>query len=165
DGALSLREPVDVGEAARDVAAMLGRGTLVAELRPELFLVVERDNEVTTNLLKERSLLDLLQQRDAFALPGHLRVGNLMTLVRRLIELGDAIGDQRLDRGILRRLAVPGLDRGDVVAVAQEVVWIDIARDLHQRLQRRRCQRGGIVSPGVADAQARAGCDGDGRNR
>src|SRR5215468_5898485 len=54
---LDLREPVDVGEAALDVAAMLGGGALVAELRPQLFLVVERDNEVTANLLKERSLL------------------------------------------------------------------------------------------------------------
>src|SRR5262249_21775355 len=43
---LSLREPVDVGEAALDVAAMLGRRAFVAELRPQLFLVVERDDEI-----------------------------------------------------------------------------------------------------------------------
>src|SRR6185312_15421541 len=33
-----LREPVDVGEAALDVAAMLGGRALVAEFGPELFL-------------------------------------------------------------------------------------------------------------------------------
>src|SRR5207237_10337395 len=44
DRGLSLREPVDVGEAARDVAAVLGRGALVAEFRPELLLVIERDD-------------------------------------------------------------------------------------------------------------------------
>src|SRR5882757_7887927 len=43
-GCLSLREPVDVGEAALDVAAVLGRGALVAELRPELFLVIKGDD-------------------------------------------------------------------------------------------------------------------------
>src|SRR3954467_15123120 len=92
-GCSSLREPVDVGEAALDVAAVLGRGALVAELRPELFLVIEGDDEIAADLLEERSLLDLLQQHDAFALPGYLGVGNLVTLVGRLIELGDAIGD------------------------------------------------------------------------
>src|SRR3954469_365417 len=161
-GCLRLREPVDVGKAALDVAAVFGGGALVAELRPELFLVIEGDDQVAANLLEEGGLLDLLQQRDAFVLPLPLGVGNLVTLVGRLIELGDTVGDQRLDRGILGRLAVPRLDRGDVVAVAQEVVRIDIARDLHQRLQRRRRQCGGVVGPGVADSKARAGRDRDG---
>src|SRR5438874_13653980 len=40
---LGLRQPVDVGEAALDVAAMFGGGAFVAELRPQLFLVIERD--------------------------------------------------------------------------------------------------------------------------
>src|SRR5689334_211746 len=57
-----LREPVDVGEAALDVAAMLGGGSLVAELRPELFLVVERDDEVTADGREELGLFNALQQ-------------------------------------------------------------------------------------------------------
>src|SRR5882672_671224 len=61
---LDLREPVDVGEAAFDVAAVLGGRALVAELRPQLFLVVERDDEIAADLLEELALLDALQQRD-----------------------------------------------------------------------------------------------------
>src|ERR1700681_280037 len=63
--ALDLRQPVDVVETALDVAAMLGGGALVAELRPQLFLVVERDHQVGANLLEEVGLLDALQQDDA----------------------------------------------------------------------------------------------------
>src|SRR5690348_11697918 len=59
--ALSLRQPVDVGVAAVYVPAVLGRGALVAEPRPYLFLVVERDDEVAAYLLEEVALLDLLQ--------------------------------------------------------------------------------------------------------
>src|SRR5712664_3682493 len=39
-----FRQPIDVVEAAVDVAAMLGGGAFVAEFWPQLFLVVERDN-------------------------------------------------------------------------------------------------------------------------
>src|SRR5262245_14237780 len=112
-GCSSLREPVDVGEAALDVAAVIGRGALVAELRPEFLLVIERDDEVAADLLEERALLDLLQQHDAVGFPGHLGVGNLVAIVRGLVELGDTFRDQRLCCRIFRRLAVPWLDRGD----------------------------------------------------
>ena len=88
-----------------------------------------------------------------------------MAIIGFLIQTRDAVIDQRLCGRIFRRLAVPRLDCGDVVAVAQEVVRIDIARDLHQRLERRRRQRGGVVGPGVADSKARAGRDRDGRHR
>src|SRR6185503_393175 len=75
----------------------------------------------------ETERVALLQQRDAFGLPLHLGIGNLVTVVGRLVEQGNAVGDQRLDRGILGRLAVPRLDCGDIIAVAEEVVRIDIA--------------------------------------
>src|SRR5262249_11094342 len=55
-----LWEPVDVGEAALDVAAVLGGGALVAEFRPNLLLVVERDDEVAADRLEEFGLLDAL---------------------------------------------------------------------------------------------------------
>ncbi len=88
-----------------------------------------------------------------------------MTVLGVLIEAAHAVIDHRLDRRVFRRLAVPRLDRGDVVAVAEEVVRIDIARDLHQRLQRRRRQRGRVIGPGVLDAEARACRDRDDRHR
>src|SRR5262249_8798627 len=59
------------------------------------------------------------------------------------------------------RLGVPWLDRGDVVAVAEKIVRIDIARDLDERLQRFRRQRLGIIGPGILDADA---CACRGRN-
>jgi len=49
-------------------------------------------------------------------------------VLRILIETSNAVFEERLDRRVLRRLSVPRLDRGDVVAVDQEVVRIDIAR-------------------------------------
>src|SRR5438045_5379369 len=164
-GALSLREPVDVGEAALDVAAVLGGGPLVAEFRPELFLVVEGDDEVTANLLEEGGLLDALQQRHAISFPRHLSVRHLVAIIGFLIQTRDAVIDQRLCGRIFRRLAVPRLDCGDVVAVAQEVVRIDIARDFNQGLERRRRQRVCIVGPGGPCRKARAGRDRDGRHR
>src|SRR5712672_1814077 len=132
---LDLREPVDIGESACDVPAMFGGGALVAELGPELLLVVERDDEVAAYLLEEGGLLDALQQRHAIGLPLHLRIGNFVSVVGLLIEPGDAVIDQRFYARILRRLAIPWLDRCDVVTVAQKAVRIDIARDFHQRLE------------------------------
>jgi hypothetical protein len=48
-----------------------------------------------------------------------------------LIEALDAILDHGLDGRIPGGLAVPRLDRGDVIAVDQEIVRIDIARYFH----------------------------------
>src|SRR6185295_20087870 len=45
----------------------------------------------------------------------------------------------------------------DVVAVGKEVVRVDVARDLDQRLQRRRRQRLGVLGPGVSDAETGRG--------
>src|SRR5258705_9753206 len=91
---LDLREPVDVGEAALDVAAVLGGGALVAELRPDLFLVVEGDDEIAADFLEEGGLLDELQQCHAIGFPCHLGIGNLMAAVGFLIEPRHAVVDQ-----------------------------------------------------------------------
>src|SRR5579864_404740 len=88
---LNLRKPVDVGEAAFDVAAMFGRRTFVAEPRPELLLVIEGDDEVAADLLEEGGLLDALQQRYAIGFPGHAGIGNLVKVVGFLMEPGHAI--------------------------------------------------------------------------
>src|SRR4051794_25083766 len=100
----NFRQPVDVVESALDVPAMLGRGALIAELRPQLFLVVERDHEIGANRLEEIGLLDALQQRDAVGLPRHLRVGQLVAVLRILIETADAVLDERFHDRILRGL-------------------------------------------------------------
>src|SRR6202158_4437821 len=55
-----FRQPIDVVEATVDVAAMLCGGTFVAELWPQLFLVVERDNQIRAKLLEEIGMLDTL---------------------------------------------------------------------------------------------------------
>ena len=91
-----LRQPVDVVETALDVAAMLGGRALVAELWPQLFLVVERDDKIGANLLEEICLLDALQQDDPVGFPGHLNVDELVPRERVLIETLDAIFEQRL---------------------------------------------------------------------
>src|ERR1700748_2469087 len=57
-----FRQPIDVVETTLDVAAMLGGRALVAKFRPQLFLVVERDDEIGATLLEEVGLLDSLQQ-------------------------------------------------------------------------------------------------------
>src|SRR5215469_6629671 len=81
DSSLSgLREPVDIGEAAFDVSAMLRRGALVTEFRPELFLVVERGDEIATDGLKELGLLDALQQFHAVDFPGHVRIRHFVVV-------------------------------------------------------------------------------------
>src|SRR5260370_6619398 len=102
-----FRQPIDVVEAALDVAAMLGGRALVAELRPQLFLVVERDNKIGANLLEKVGLLDALQQHDAVGLPWHLNVGNLVLILRVLIETSNAIFKQRLNGGVLPRPPAP----------------------------------------------------------
>src|SRR5882724_3074348 len=60
---------------------------------------------------------------------------------------------------------IPWLDRCDVIAVGQHIVRIDVARDLHQRLQRGRRQRRRVVGPGVGDGEPRRGRDRDGGHR
>src|SRR5581483_624442 len=160
-----LREPVDIGEAALDVTAMLGGGALVAEFRPDLLLIVERHDEVAADGLEELGLLDVLQQPHAIGFPFDLGIGHLVIIARVLVEARDAALDHRLHGGILGGLAVPRLDRGDVVAVDQHVVRIDVARDLYQRLHGRGRQCSRLLSPGVADADTRAGRNGCDRNR
>src|ERR1700691_371156 len=44
-----FRQPVDVVEAAFDVTAMFGGRAFVAKFRPQLFLVVERDDKIGSN--------------------------------------------------------------------------------------------------------------------
>ncbi len=57
-----LRQPVDIAEAAVDVAAVFGRRAFVTELRPELLLVIKRDDEIGPDLLEEVALLDSLAE-------------------------------------------------------------------------------------------------------
>src|SRR3954468_7786429 len=66
---LRLRQPVDVVEAALQVAALLPAWPLVAEARPELRLIVEGHHQVAPQLLEEGRRRDRLQQRDAVMLP------------------------------------------------------------------------------------------------
>jgi hypothetical protein len=61
-------QPVDVVEAAIDVAAVLGGRALVPELRPHLRIVVERGDEIAAQLAKEIGLLDLAQECDGLAI-------------------------------------------------------------------------------------------------
>src|SRR5437667_441502 len=56
-------EPLDVVEAARDVAAFGVGLAFVTEDRPYLLLVVEADDKAAAPRLEEGRLLDLLQQR------------------------------------------------------------------------------------------------------
>src|SRR5207244_2801934 len=62
-------EPLDVVEAARDVAAFGVGLAFVTEDRPYLLLVVEADDKAAAHRLEEGRLLDLLQQRDALFFP------------------------------------------------------------------------------------------------
>src|SRR6202048_3746008 len=119
---------------------------------PQLLLVVERADKIRANLLEEIRLLDALQQDDPVGFPGHLNVGELVPIQRVLIETSNAIFEQRFDGWVLRRLSVPWLDRRDVIAVDQEVVRIDVARNFHEGLQGRWCQRGRIGGPRAPDA-------------
>src|SRR5665811_2035956 len=160
-----FRQPVDVVEAALDVAAMLGGGTLVAELRPELFLVIERDNEIGAELLEEIGLFDSLQQNHPIGFPRHLGISQLVAILCVLIEAPDAVFEQRFYGRVLGRLFVPRFDRGDVIIVNQEVVRIDIARDLNEGLQRRGRQRGRVGCPRILDADPGARRNGGNRNR
>src|SRR6185312_1242871 len=158
--ASDFRQPIDVVETALDVATMLGGRALIAESRPKLFLVVERDDEIGADLLEEIGLLDPLQQNDPVGFPGDLRISDLVPILRVLIETPDAIFQHRLDGRILGRLAIPRLDGGDVIAVDQEVVRIDVACNFYQRLQGRGRQRRGVVGPRILDADPGAGRDG-----
>src|SRR5215831_15690670 len=88
---LDLGEPVDVRETAIDVAAMLGGRALVAEFRPQLLLVVERDDQIAAYLLEEIGLLDPAQQSDAITLPGNLGIRHLVTVARVMIETSHAV--------------------------------------------------------------------------
>ena len=116
-GRIDFRKPVDVGEAALDVAAMLGGGALIAELRPQLFLIVERDDEIAAHLLEKVAVFDAAQQLHAIRFPRNFGVSQLVPLAGVLIEPVHSIGDQRLCGRVFRCLVVPGLDCGDVVAV------------------------------------------------
>src|SRR5215813_1035893 len=71
---LGFREPVDVRKAALDVAALVRGRALVAEFRPDLFLVVERHDEIAADLAEEVGSLDALQQRHAIGFPGDLGI-------------------------------------------------------------------------------------------
>ncbi len=64
------RQPVDVVEAAMEVAAMLGGGPLVAKLRPQRRLVVERHDESLRACLKNGVCSMPLQQDHPVGLPG-----------------------------------------------------------------------------------------------
>src|SRR5215469_15700827 len=133
---------------------MLGGGALIAELRPQLFLVVERDDEIAAHLLEKVAVFDAVQQLHAIRFPRNFGVSQLVPLAGVLIQSVHPIGDQRLCGRVFRCLVVPGLDCGDVVAVAQKIVWINIARDLHKRLQSRRRERNRVIRPCARDVKA-----------
>src|ERR1700704_2043025 len=96
------------------------------------------------------------RQQDQSGFPGYLNVSNLVPILRVLIETSNATFKERLDGWVLRRLCVPRHDRRDVVAVDQEVVRIDIARNFHEGLQCRGRQRGRVSGPRILDADAGA---------
>src|SRR5271157_6278836 len=100
------RQPVDVVEAAMDVAAVLGGGPLVAELRPDLLLVVQRDHKVAADLAEERRLLHALQHDDALLLPRHVDIGGIEVALGVLVGALDAERDHLVERPIAARLGV-----------------------------------------------------------
>src|SRR5271163_94345 len=136
----ALRQPVDVVEAAMDVAAVLGGWSLVAELLPEVVLVVERDEQVAAQGLEEFRGLDAAQQFDPLIFPGNLEIRHTVLVLCVGIEAGDTFFQHRLCRRVLGRLVVPGHRGLDIEDVGDVVVRIDVAGDQHQRCHRVRLQ-------------------------
>ena len=78
-----------------------------------------------------------------------------MPILRVLIEAPHAVFQQALDRRILGGFAIPRFDRGDVIAVDQEIVRINVARHLDQGFHSRRRQRRRVGRPRILDTRAR----------
>src|SRR5262245_17861739 len=86
-------EPAEIVEAALDVAAELIRRTLVAEVPPDIRIVVDPCDAFAAHRLEERRRLHLLQRSQPVAgrqvEPLHSPFG--------LVELGHAVGQQLAD--------------------------------------------------------------------
>src|ERR1700721_4484522 len=100
---LLVSEPADVVEAALDVST-LGEGPpLVSEDRPDLFLVVERDDEARAYRLEHWIRALVLEQRDSVGFP---RGTDIASVSGSPVERGGEPFDLALHSGIAGSLVI-----------------------------------------------------------
>jgi len=87
-------EPVDVVEASLDIAALFPGRTFIAQLWPNLFVVIKACHQIAAYLLKEGTFLNALEQGNPVLLAVNLGVWLCVACTCRCVELGYPVCQQ-----------------------------------------------------------------------
>src|SRR6516165_7969949 len=111
-----------------DVPTLLGGGSFVAKLRPDIVVVVEATDHRALNLLKERGARDRAERSEALAF---LFAGVISA--RRVVELLYAVAQKRRGLRVLGGLRIETLDHLGIGAVVDGVIGIEVALHADER--------------------------------